>query len=54
MLDLFYVLDVGDAIGSLCYRVMPRELALMVGHLLSFSINGALWVSLFAIGAEVI
>jgi len=52
--DLFYVLDLGDVLAIPISRVLQPTLANAVGHLLSFAINGALWIGFIAVAARVI
>ena len=52
--ELFYVLDLGDALAIPLSRVLQPTLANAVGHILSFAINSALWLGFIAIAARVI
>lgn len=53
--ELFYVLDLGDALASAVFsRVLQPTLANAVGHLVSFAVNGALWIGLAAIAIRVV
>lgn len=52
--ELFYVLDVGDAFGSLLSHVVHPTLANAVGHLVSFAVNASIWLGLAAVAVRVI
>jgi len=52
--DLFYVLDLGDALARPLERVLQPMIASAVGHLISFAVNGTLWLGFIAIAARVV
>ena len=52
--ELFYVLDLGDALAQPLSRILQPMLANAVGHILSFATNGALWIGFVAVAVRVI
>jgi len=52
--ELFYVLDVGDALATPLSGILQPMLAGIVGHLVSFALNGALWIGLAAVAIRIV
>ena len=54
MTDLFYVLDLGDTIAALLAQIkLPPFLAGVIGHLVSFGINAALWIGVIKFAVDI-
>lgn len=54
MSELFYVLDIGDAIGDLFSKVLQKNWANAFGHLISFAFNATLWLVFIHLAATAI
>jgi len=52
--ELFYVLDLGDALAA-CLEGFktPPFLAGVIGHLISFGINAALWIGVIKLAVSI-
>ncbi len=52
--DLFYVLDIGDALEEPLSKFLQPTAANATGHLVSFAVNSALWLGFIAAATFVV